>query len=323
MRSNTRNLPYIRNFAEAESFFNNTRKPPRSARWQGYQRPLKNSSAVHYRIERLWGGEAYDLVLYYTVMARFYKPDADGFERRLFRGTPTNTSHAFMANVMGVGTWYSCFDLNNNRVAAPVYDKTSIHDSGDAFSALFYFNAAGKLDTSRSSHTMHYRLVSSAHDKAERKEIKAKLANYVMLAVMRMPEYIENVTLDVDLGKPFGGDPREFEKSWAVQDILRGDLTRGGLDCFFEMIAQGTFDVLASKRAYAQPGFAMTDYWSRSAGHPCDGYDKLERPITPKEFEQALFKRCLKLAHASRPTQPQELPQFMRKEDYPRTNIHV
>ena len=46
------NLPTISGYPQAQRYFNETRKPPRSKRWEEHQRPLHTTSATHYRIER-------------------------------------------------------------------------------------------------------------------------------------------------------------------------------------------------------------------------------------------------------------------------------
>ena len=158
---------------------------------------------------------------------------------------------------------------------------------------------------------------------ALRKQIKEALANYITLAALRMTEYVENVDFDTRKGMPFSGHNTNFSQRQAVTEMLKGEATQVMLNVFFQEIGQEVFDVLASKRGYAQKNFRMVSYWGKSAGHQPDRYDQLEKQITQKEFEQALLKRCIKLADAHRPSERQELPQFMRKEDYPRTNIHV
>jgi len=323
MYSSTRCLPYIRNYEEAHRYFTNTRKPPRSVKWAENQRPLKNTSAYHYRIVQHSDGEAYDLVLYHTVMARYYKPEADGFERQLLRGHNSQTSHAFMSDVMGVGQFTTARDLHGNEIAAPIYDVVSIKDAGESFSAEWWINQQGRIDTAQSRHTPHYRFVSSNSDKEARKQIKEALANYITLAALRMTEYVENVDFDNRKGMPFSGHNTNFSQRQAVTEMLNGEPTQVMLNVFFQEIGQEVFDMLASKRAYSQDNFKLLSHWSKAAGHKSDGYDKLEKQITQKEFEQALLKRCIKLADAHRPSDRQELPQFMRKEDYPRTNIHV
>ena len=317
----THTLPRVLNYEDADRLFTRTAKP-RSARWAENQRPLKDTRSHHYRIEKYSG--YYDVVLYQTVMGRFYEPLPDGRQRRLYRGHYSNTSQSFMSNVLYTGAYKSHITTEGKTVMAPVYNNCPFVDLGSSFSADFMFTKDNRLIVAESKHTPHYRFVSSAEDKEKRKRIKAQLANYVMLAVLRMQEYRDNVTISLDKGQPFSGfNGASVEERVSVEVLLHGEPEQRHIEKFLTDIAQEVFDVLASKRGYKQEGFKLPNFWSRNAGHKASAYEDLEKPITEKEFEQALFKRCLSLVRADKPSENQELPQFMPKEDYPRTNIHV
>ena len=98
----TRNLPFIRNYAEARAHWDKPFKT-RSVKWSKFQRPLRNIAQKHYRLEAIDPDEYIDVFLYSTNMARFYAPDPMGVERRLYVGDPSITSKKFMADVLGHG----------------------------------------------------------------------------------------------------------------------------------------------------------------------------------------------------------------------------
>lgn len=313
--SSAHKLPFMRNYAEAHAHFTNTRKPPRSAKWSEHQRPLKNTSAYHYRIEK--NEDSYDIVLYHTVMARYYKPDAQGNERRLYRGHNSQTSRQFMWHVLCIGQYRWNTTTDGRDVATPVYDSCTFADNGKMFSADFMFTPDNKLIVEQSHHTPHYKYVSSQEDKDKRAHIRKQLSNYAMLAALRLPQYEGDVELDHRKGTPFSGfNGASMRERDAIKDMLTEEPTGDSLQFFFDNICQEVFDVLASKRAYNQDGFKMG--WSGT-----DDYSTLEKRITQHEFEKAVLKRCLDIVGANVQSERREIPQFINKEDYPRSNIHV
>ena len=96
----SRNLTCLYQYDHADEFFNKTKKPPRSKKYAENERPLGSVPASHYKIIK--GENYYDIKLYSTIMARYYAPDADGGQRRLYMGhysvdrksTRLNSSHS-------------------------------------------------------------------------------------------------------------------------------------------------------------------------------------------------------------------------------------
>jgi hypothetical protein len=170
---------------------------------------------------------------------------------------------------------------------------------------------------SRSKHTPHVKFVSTDADKAERKRILKNFENYVMLAVMRMPEFKANVNLDSRAGQPFssGVHPSRFKDALLSMDA--GTASQVEINLFFEM-CQDTYDTLASKRGYKQENFHLSSYW-RSNTVPST-IDELEQPITEKDFVKSVNTRLLKILHGDVRSGKQPIPQFPREEEYTASN---
>jgi len=221
-----------------------------------------------------------------------------------------------MWQVLGVGG-VNDTESDKGKVILPIYSRSSIEDKdGTPFSLDAYFKD-DKLITDKSRHTQHFRFLSNNADKAERAQKKANLANYVMLATMRLPDYTDHVTLDHSMGRPFGEYTFVRHADEAVMGIVNGTPTEENINTFFE-IGQAVFDMLASKRGYAQNDFNLNT-WRGTKSTIKD----LAQPVTESDFEVAMLKRCLAIAGAYKRSERIEIPQFPLIGDYPRSNVHV
>jgi hypothetical protein len=307
------NLPRLRNYNHAHTYFEGRAKPPRSKNYAINERPLASVSGAHYKIIK--GENYYDIKLYSTIMARYYAPDADGGERKLYMGHNSITSRSFMWQVLYIGGVNDTAS-DKGQVILPVYSRSSIEDNGTPFSLDAYFKD-DKLITSKSSHTPHYKFLSNTADKSERAQKKANLANFVMLATMRLPDYKDNVTLDHSMGRPFGEYNFVHHADDAVKGIINGTPTEENINTFFK-VGQAVYDMLASKRGYEQQEFNLSTWRGNKST-----IDDLAKPITESDFEVAMTKRCLVIAGAYKRSERIEIPQFPLVGDYPRSNVNV
>jgi len=309
----TRQMPYVRTYEEAEKQFN-VRGAVRSKTWAEHERPIYKTYH-HYRVVK--HAEYYDVMLYRTVMARYFTPETiDGklHERRLYMGDQSITSRDFMYHVLGVSQGKRETLADDKVVVAPVYHRSSLHHDGANFSADYLY-VDGVLDTTNSMHTRHYRKVSSKDDRAQRAEVVKVFEPYIMLAQMRMPEFHVSAELTNNAGAPFsGGSERRYQDS--IIDMAEGSTDQIAINHFFEL-CQNAYDVLASKRAWKQDGFSLGNYHNRNVDH----VDKLEKPITPPEFRTAIIGRINRLTGGDQRSEKVEIPQFVVESDYPRTNI--
>ena len=313
-----RSLPWARSYAEAQSIFNH-RGAVRSKKWMENQRPLYKTY-FHYRVVKYLNH--FDIVLYSTVMARYYEPtmvDGKQHERRLFMGDNSQTSKDFMNNVLNKCSWRRVENSQRGEVIAPVYNRAFMYDGDEPFSADFMY-VDGVLDTTKSSHTPHHRMVSGNEDKVARAEVLKKFDNYLMLVQMRLPEFAAEATLSDRLGRPWaGGSVSEYDSRKCVGKIADDSATSNDIHEFFEM-CQDAFNVLASKRAYKQRGFTLRPVWQSTA--PIDGIEKLEKQITADEVRKAVSTRILKALDLCKKSIKQPIPQFVVEKDYPRSNVN-
>ena len=313
----TRALPWVRSYAEAQAVFNH-RGAVRSKKWMENQRPLYKTY-FHYRVVKY--ANHFDVVLYSTVMARYYEPtmvDGKQHERRLFIGDNSQTSKDFMSNVLNKCSWRRVENSQRGEVIAPVYNRSFMRDGDEQFSAdIMYVD--GVLDTTKSSHTEHYRMVSGNEDKTARAEILKKFDNYLMLAQMRLPEFTAEATVSDSLGRPWaGGAVSDYDSRKCVEKIADDSATSDDIHEFFEM-CQDAFNVLASKRAWKQKDFLLSPRWQST--QPVDGIEKLDKQITAEEIRKAVSTRILKALDLDKKSIKQTIPQFVVEKDYPRSNV--
>jgi hypothetical protein len=311
----------IMSYERADSYFNSKPAHTRCKGWQPHERCLKEraSGNRHYRIEQHNGGEYYDVCLYQQVMARFYRPNAEGHSRVLYSGHVSVTSKSFMYRVLGVWHVMSRNSTGDACVITPIYNRNSLTDINDSFSLDMMLDANRQIIIDKSRHTPHYTHKSNAEDKAKRVRIKEKFANYIMLAQMRMPEFADNCNASQSTGRPFGGSRSTPNIRMAVESIWEGgdDIEQHWVNYFFEM-CQDAYDTIVAKRGYDQANFTLNTYWSgTNSSHP----SALDKPVTEKDLEKAILNRVYKLVGANTKSEAVLQPQFMVKDSYPSSSI--
>jgi hypothetical protein len=308
--SSIHTLPNVTTWESAHSTFNNTPRPkgPRSnSVWDDNQRPLKDNRSYHYRIERLNGGEHYDVILHHTVMARYYKPTPTG-RRVLYTGHPSDMSKQFMRHVLNVHHKNTRITTDGRTVALPIANRDSITDKGSTFSADLWLVDRRLIDVAKSSHTTHYIKRMSPDDRAAHKQARANMENLITLACMRIPEFFGRVHIDYDLLEPFKGINVGFDTCLALEAITSGQFAALKPESqerrinAFMLLAEDVFDYEATKAV---------------AKHPSDSI--LEH-VTEKTLADALWRiakrECSTLKRRSDAIQ---LAPFMDVKDFPNT----
>ena len=327
-------MAYVcRNYDEALGTFA-LRKPVRSTKWQPNERPLDPRPQTHHRL--IEGSNSYgkyfDVKLYQTVMARFYEPkveDGKRVERRLYMGHGSQTSQQFMYHTLRV-------DLGANRqrdsddmysdesIIMPIYSKHFMYDEDNTMFSLDAVFVDGLLDPTQSEHTKHYRLVADKDVRSFKQRVAAHFEPYIMLAQMRMPEFKAECNIDYRLGQKFGGEGYNRAYYMAIQEMWTDPEPRQqDIDVFFEM-CQKAYDIIASKRGMQQPDFQVGGSWySRQNGNKNSTVDELAKPIEMTEFRRAILDRIHKYVGSNSMKKPEEVKQFPKHSEYPRSNIQT
>jgi len=262
-------------------------------------------------------------------MARFYEPkveDGKRVERRLYMGHSSQTSIQFMRHTLRVecganSIWED--DVHaDERIIMPIYTKHFMVDEDNTPFSLDAVYVDGVLDTVQSEHTKHYRLVADKDVRQFKVKVAAHFEPYIMLAQMRMPEFRAECTLDYRLGQAFGGEGFNRAYYMAIQEMWTDPEPRQqDIDVFFEM-CQKAYDVIASKRGTKQADFNIKGYWY-SRNNNESSIDDLAKPIEASEFRRAILDRIQKYVGSNSLKKPEEVKQFPKHSEYPRSNIHT
>lgn len=323
-------LPYIRNYSEAHAYFEDT--APVKARknthiWTADVRPLKGSGATHYRIRKgtaASGSTYYDLILYSTVMARYYAP-VDGTETRYYTWHNSMTSKGFLWDVAGV-EWVNCIkDTEGIERAVPIgMGKVEDVDGNHTFGCKLVLRD-GKLCVAESDHEQLLKRVANNADRAVVAETKKRIEPLLDLMVLRMPTFEQDCEIDGRRGGAFGRKQswnysknalhRLLDTSLPVEDAFTDEAVSE-----FYCFAQECYNVLASKRAMAMTkGDSGSWAWYRpkpAVDNPAD----LDVPITAADLVKSVTNGLLKDFRVARRSDRVPLPKFMPVEDFPKSN---
>jgi hypothetical protein len=326
-------MAYVcKNYHEALATFA-MRGAVRSKAWQPNERPLDDKPRSQHRL--IEGSNSYgkyfDIKLYQTVMARFYEPkveDGKRVERRLYMGHSSQTSKQFMYHTLrvdvGANKQRDSDDMySDESIIMPIYTEHFMKDEGVPFSLDSYW-VDGVLDPTRSRHTPHYRLVADTDVRKYKAKVAAHFEPYIMLAQMRMPEFKAECNIDYRLGQKFGGEGYNRTYYMAIQEMWTDPEPRQqDIDVFFEM-CQKAYDIIASKRGMQQADFQVGGSWySRQNGNQNSTVDELSKPIETTEFRRAILDRIHKYVGSNSMKKPEEVKQFPKHSEYPRSNIQT
>lgn len=324
-------LPTIDSYEAAQAYFDKTKKPPRSKRWAEHERPLRNTRLHHYRIEhhsQADGQEWYDVVLYRTPMARYYKPE--GSRRRvLLNGHSSNLSNQFRWSVLRYGRRFNTqaiFEGMEYTAIVPIHTRNNIHDKGEQFCVDLWFDDY-LLDVAASQHTRHYTRKSSNEDKQQRKDVKQAMQSVLFMACMKLPDYEQQCTIDHNYVYAFSNEASpSTDERFAMQCFVDGDFNQDALSTFLGYTAPKAYNSLASHRAKKEGKLRQShemhkwvNYQRRPNGVEQATVADLEQRVTENDLEKRLWDTIKR--HTSLCTQSEavELPQFA--DVLPRSNI--
>ena len=212
----------------------------------------------------------------------------------------------------GVDNW--SFNTNSEKIMAPVYNRSFMRDTdGTEFSADFCFIAPGHIDTEKSRHTKHWKVVSTPADLAHRAKVRELWAPYLDLMMYRLPEFEAEVDLGYTKGRPFSGSFIPYDDSHALQQmnslLFNNEMPEPAQIDALVRLSQTMFNGLASKRGYAQDNFSLKPSWYGQ--NASDGYAKLDKPITAHELRKSVHNKLEQIVNAKVRNGYVEIPQFV------------
>ena len=325
-------LPTIDSYEAAQMYFMTKAKPPRSKKWMEHQRPLRNTRLHHYRIEhhtQADGQEWYDVVLYQTPMARYYKPE--GTRRRvLLNGSGTNLSNQFRWSVLRYGRRFNTqaiFEGMEYTAIVPIHTKNEIYDKGDHFCVDLWFDDY-LLDVAASKHTRHYTRKSSDEDKQQRKDVKQAMQSVLFMACTKLPEYEQGINeIDPSYVYEFNMETQPSrDERFAIQCFVDGDFNQDVLNTFLLVTAPKLHHSLVAYRAKKE-GKLLTDrelykwvnYQRVRTEKQQATIADLEQRVTEKELEARLWEHIKRHTSLGNKSEAVELPQFA--DVLPKSNI--
>jgi hypothetical protein len=312
----------------ARDQFNKTKKPPRSKKYNEYQRPLRRVSESHLMLQK--DAHSYVYKVNGVDVVRVFEPNEAGeYEVAvigLYGTYDIQLQYKFTGYYNGVGIATTLGDM----VRVPL--NPHYRDQGKDFSALLTYNSSDQLIVEKSWHADIYRLASDDGDKQTRKDIKKELDAYVTLQMFKLPTLKDNVNLSSDMGRPFGESRLGYALISTMQDALRNlplPLESQSFMQTFDEVAQDCFNMLASKKVYNHDDanlFYKMGNWQRqrdpaAADDAKEMADDLVDTITADEFKKSLVARLMSFAGLSKGTQSVALPQFSKT--LPRTYYTV
>ena len=307
----------MRTYQEVADLFNNTRKPPRSKKYNEDQRPLRRVSESWLMLQR--DNHSFVYLINGVEVARFFEPNEQGEYEVAVRGLYNTNDIHLMWKFTGLYNGMNLTTTTGDTVKIPLNPRYK--DQNKEFSAFLTFNSSGQLVVEKSWHADIYRLESTADDKQKRKDIKTELDAYVTLQLFKLPTLKENCQPTDSMGRPFG----ESDLSYSLQSSMRDALTHLPLPLesqsfmeTFDKVAQDCFDMLVSKKVYAHGEgnlfYKVRGYWgSKNPDEKADAQEKIDDiadAITPEEFKKSLITRLMGFAGLSKGTRSVALPQF-------------
>jgi hypothetical protein len=331
MFGNTKHaLPMLNTYAKAHEYFNN-RKPVRSARWLSTARPLHTTAATHYRIEQGANAEYYDIFLYSLAVGRLYKPEANGNETRMYLNYPSQSTADFLDRVLWVKAMTATGTADERLVYRFIGNAAGIDADNRCFNARHVFNDRGEFLPELSFGPTAYKKVSNPDDKKKRKLLKQFLAPYVMLAGLRVPEYLQNARVSHQQASPFTSSVHTTEVHtlrFLMDDLLINAIPSDNCIKTLFDVGQTCYDMLASKRVdkYDKDsrswsnrilGWAQTPLTNIIAEHP-----DANPNITSRDLELSLTNALIKSYGAHEKSGKIDYPMFPEVNEVSITNVH-
>lgn len=288
-------------------------KAPRGKKWLDNERALYNQRSHHYRMvasETLIDNEPewFDMVLYRTPMARFFRP-VDGVSQVYLRGFDSTASWSFLWRVCGYHPIKAMVDLNGNYIVAPFSINTGVEHTADNgvvipsdWSVVLRLRD-GKVDTAISAHRPVFKKVTSDDDKANRAHFRKQIEMLMDMMVLRIPSFHGESIVSSYLARPFSAaNFKQHIAREAVQAFRLGTQDDADFNAITSF-AQAVYDKALSHRVSNSDSYHEWLTWAGASGAKYS-------PLDATSFRAALSRALMKTATLDRKLGRLKLPQF-------------
>lgn len=307
----------MRTYQHVAELFNNTRKPPRSKKYNEAQRPLRRVSESWLMLQK--DAHSFVYLINGVEVARFFEPNEQGEYEVAVRGLYNTNDIHLMWKFTGLYNGMNLTTTTGDTVKIPLNPRYK--DQDKEFSAYLVMDKSDQLVVEKSWHADIYRLESTADDKQKRKDIKTELDAYVTLQLFKLPTLRENCQPSDAMGRPFGESNLHYAVQQSMASALRSPPLPLESQSFmesFDKVAQDCFDMLVSKKVYANDDgrlfYKVRGYYGRTnpdeQAEAQAKIDDIADSITPEEFKKSLVARIMGFAGLSKGSQSVALPQF-------------
>lgn len=269
----THNMQALRNYTQADNYFNSTRQP-RGRKWAAHTRPLRDTRSTHLALVKgqHLGVECYDLVLYDTPMVRYFKPNEHGEQAVWLQYHYSTSSRKFLwSHGWYVGMEIKDTEGNDAKIMFANDLSLSNHLFGDNFTARLVFDSNHKLIRDKSVHMPAFRKSSTATMRARRKALKQKLDVAFAIIEMQYDDMLASAEYDIWNGRPFDSKYDSFPQMHivrkAVQMIEKGgdpsDDERTHMINYMRRAAGQAIENTINRRLYDSDEVIDRAYWHR------------------------------------------------------------
>lgn len=300
-------------YQEVVEKFNYIKKPPRSKKYNEFQRPLRRVSENWLMLQKDPHSYVFHLVTKDSV--RFLEPESPDKYQVAIRAPLSSYDWNQVWKYTG---FYNCMALaTTSGTTVRVPFNPCYKDQGKDFSALLTFRTSDELLIPEESwHADVYTIRSNDNDKERRKRLKAELEAYVTLQQFKLPTLKDNAKVTSRAGRPFGQSSVAHGARAKMFDFLNQDvlpLESSEFALVFDSIAQGCFDTLASKRIFSTNHRLLYRGWNSNPSEEADKREAQEdiiASITPEEFKESLVNTLLRTVGLDKGSDYVATPQF-------------
>jgi hypothetical protein len=306
----------MRTYQQVADLFEKTKKPPRSKKYSEAQRPLRRVSEAHLMLQA--DNHSFVYIINGVEVARFFEPNEQGEYEVAVRGLYNTNDINLMWRFTGLFNGMQLETTTGDKVKVPLNHRYM--DQDKEFSAFLTFNSSHQLVVEKSWHADIYRLESTADDKQRRKDIKTELDAYVTLQLFKLPTLKENCKPSDSMGRPFGESNLHYAVQQSMTSAMRSlplPLESQSFMDSFDKVAQDCFDMLVSKKVYAEQDgnlfYHSRSHYNHDPARQADALEQIDDitdSITPEEFKKSLIARLMGFAGLSKGTKSVALPQF-------------